>query len=68
MELRFQFNEHSSILIPPIKLTSDTEVNYLFDMTKMHMTSLCVTLVKRMSLMMNPGTAEPGINICSYVQ
>lgn len=47
MELRFQFNEHSSSLIPYMNVASDVEVNYLFELKKMHTTHLCMTLVRK---------------------
>lgn len=47
MELRFLFNEYSSIQIPSTKVTFDAKVNYLLELNKMHMTSLCMTLVRK---------------------
>lgn len=46
MELKFKFNEHASVLIPLIMISSVDEVNYLIELNNKHTTPLCVTLVR----------------------
>lgn len=47
IELRFPFNEHSSILIHPMKVTFDVDVNYLLELNKVHMTPFWATSVRK---------------------
>lgn len=47
MVLKHQFRENLLYSIPPLKVTSDIEVNCLFELNKMQATPVFVTLVRK---------------------
>lgn len=47
MVLRYQYGQNFPYSIPPLNVTSDIDVNYMYDLNKVQQTPIFVTLVRK---------------------
>lgn len=47
MKLKFLFNEHSTISIPPVKITSQVQMKLLIKLNQSRKLTPCITLLRK---------------------